>query len=86
MSGHSKRPVLAVRVPVPLLGRIDAWSSAHQVTRSEAVRALIEAGFRVWEERLARDVLEARGYQRKGRARRRGEVSPIVDGEGSEGA
>lgn len=36
-------PVTAIRLAPDLLTRIDTWAAAHEMRRSEAIRALIEA-------------------------------------------
>jgi hypothetical protein len=40
-------PVSAIRLPVELTSRIDAWAAEHEVSRSEAIRSLIEVGLKV---------------------------------------
>jgi predicted DNA-binding protein len=44
-----KDPMVGARLPPDLTTRIDAWAKKHGMTRSAAIRALIEAslaGFR----------------------------------------
>lgn len=38
-------PLLTVRVPEELKQRVEAYAAKQMVTRTEAVRVLIEAGF-----------------------------------------
>ena len=40
-----RSPLIAVRVPLPLLRRIDAFAAARCLGRAEAVRALLCNGF-----------------------------------------
>jgi hypothetical protein len=40
-----RSPLIAVRVPVPMLARIDAFAQARCLGRAEAVRALLCNGF-----------------------------------------
>ncbi|MBN9008229.1 MAG: ribbon-helix-helix protein, CopG family [Rhizobiales bacterium] len=35
-------PVSAVRLPEDVTARVDAWAEAHEVSRSEAIRRLVE--------------------------------------------
>jgi hypothetical protein len=35
-------PLVAARLPTELTRRIDAWAKLHEVTRSEAMRQLLE--------------------------------------------
>lgn len=46
--GHAvdRNPVSAVKLPAVLTARIDAWATAHAVSRSEAIRQLIELGLK----------------------------------------
>jgi hypothetical protein len=40
-------PVSAVRLPADLTADIDQWAVAHEITRSDAIRRLVELGLRV---------------------------------------
>jgi len=40
-----RSPLIAVRVPLPLLRRIDAFAAARCLGRAEAMRALLCNGF-----------------------------------------
>jgi hypothetical protein len=37
---------VGVKLPTALLEEIDAYASAHKVSRSESIRALVEAGLK----------------------------------------
>ena len=37
-------PLVGVRIPVELIAELDGWAKHNSVTRSEAVRQLIEGG------------------------------------------
>ncbi|MDB5610504.1 MAG: hypothetical protein JWP25_7404 [Bradyrhizobium sp.] len=39
-------PVSAVRLPAGVTSQIDAWAEAHEVSRSEAIRRLVELGLK----------------------------------------
>jgi metal-responsive CopG/Arc/MetJ family transcriptional regulator len=39
--------VSAVRLPPAITGEIDKWATDHVVSRSEAIRQLVEAGLKV---------------------------------------
>ena len=39
-------PLVAFRPPAELVAAIDGWATANEVTRSEAMRRLIEAGLK----------------------------------------
>ena len=39
-------PVSAVRLPTELTTAVDKWGEAHEVTRSEAIRRLVELGLK----------------------------------------
>ncbi|WP_404516079.1 ribbon-helix-helix domain-containing protein [Bradyrhizobium ottawaense] len=39
-------PVSAIRLPTELTSQIDAWAEAHEVSRSEAIRRLVELGLK----------------------------------------
>ena len=41
-----KDPLLTIRAPAELIATIDAWASKAKLSRSEAVRQLIEAGLK----------------------------------------
>ena len=36
-------PLVGVRIPIELIAEIDTWAKHNKITRSEAVRQLIEA-------------------------------------------
>jgi len=40
-------PGVFVRLPPPVLGKLDAWATKQDVTRSEAIRRLVELGLKV---------------------------------------
>jgi hypothetical protein len=42
-----KDPLISARVPVDVVASIEAWSAAKGVTRSEAIRRLVELGLTV---------------------------------------
>jgi hypothetical protein len=44
-------PVSAVRLPAELTANIDAWAEDHEVSRSEAIRRLVEIGLKARRER-----------------------------------
>jgi len=39
-------PVSAVRLPTDLTTEIDAWANYHEISRSEAIRRLVELGLK----------------------------------------
>ena len=39
-----KNPLLSARVPKELIDRVEKWAKLHAISRSEAVRRLIERG------------------------------------------
>ena len=39
-------PVSAVRLPATLAKQVDAWGRAHEASRSEAIRRLVELGLK----------------------------------------
>jgi hypothetical protein len=39
-------PLVGVRIPVELIAEIDAWAMPEQLTRSEAIRRLVELGLK----------------------------------------
>jgi Ribbon-helix-helix protein, copG family len=40
-------PFSAVRLPTDLTAEIDAWANDHAISRSEAIRRLVELGLKV---------------------------------------
>ena len=40
-------PVSAVRFPADLTALIDKWAVTHEITRSDAIRRLVELGLKV---------------------------------------
>jgi hypothetical protein len=40
-------PFSAVRLPIGLTAEIDAWANANEISRSEAIRRLVELGLKV---------------------------------------
>ncbi len=38
--------ISAVKMPATLTARVDAWAEAHQMTRSDAIRHLVELGLK----------------------------------------
>jgi Ribbon-helix-helix protein, copG family len=44
--GHdrSEQPLSAVRLPISLTAEIDAWANHEEISRSEAIRRLVELG------------------------------------------
>ena len=41
-----RNPVSAVRLPVDLTADVDAWAASKEVSRSEAIRRLVEIGLK----------------------------------------
>jgi hypothetical protein len=39
-------PVSAVRLPTDLTAEIDAWANLHEISRSDAIRRLVEIGLK----------------------------------------
>jgi len=39
-------PISAVKLPADLTANVDAWASVHAITRSEAIRRLVELGLK----------------------------------------
>jgi hypothetical protein len=39
-------PFSAVRLPAGLTAEIDAWANDHEISRSEAIRRLVELGLK----------------------------------------
>jgi hypothetical protein len=39
-------PGVFVRLPAPALGKLDAWAAKQEVSRSEAIRRLVELGLK----------------------------------------
>ena len=39
-----KNPQVVVRMPAPLIAAVDAWGTANDTARSEAIRRLVELG------------------------------------------
>jgi hypothetical protein len=39
-----KDPLVSARLPQPLIDQVEAWSASNSVTRSEAIRRLVELG------------------------------------------
>lgn len=49
--GRPKRPdgvdpVSAVRLPADVTAKVDAWAERHEISRSEAIRRLVEIGLK----------------------------------------
>jgi hypothetical protein len=42
-----KDPLVSARLPQPLIDQIEKWSASTEVTRSEAIRRLVELGLTV---------------------------------------
>ncbi len=40
------RPIIGLRLSVSDIARVDRWAAEHKVSRSEAVRLLIERGLK----------------------------------------
>jgi hypothetical protein len=40
-------PFSAVRLPTDLMAEIDAWANDHAISRSEAIRRMVELGLKV---------------------------------------
>ena len=40
-------PAVTVRLPSAVLGEAEAWATAHDISRSEAIRRLVELGLKV---------------------------------------
>jgi Ribbon-helix-helix protein, copG family len=54
--GRPKRPdgvdpVSAVRLPADVTAQIDSWAEAHEVSRSEAIRRLVEQALKAKQSR-----------------------------------
>jgi Ribbon-helix-helix protein, copG family len=45
--GRQAAPISAVQLSADITAAIDAWAGDHQVSRSEAIRRLIELGLKV---------------------------------------
>ena len=43
-TGHDK--MYGARLPIELVGKIDGWAKAEKISRSEAIRRLVELGLR----------------------------------------
>ena len=41
-----RAPISAVKLPADLTAHVDAWASGHAITRSEAIRCLVELGLK----------------------------------------
>ena len=41
-----KDPLFAIRIPVELIARVEAWAKPDNLTRSEAIRRLIDLGLK----------------------------------------
>jgi hypothetical protein len=41
-----KDPLVSARLPQPLIDQVEQWSASNSVTRSEAVRRLVELGLK----------------------------------------
>src|SRR6266566_376148 len=46
MTGTGRDPVSAVRLPVELTANVDAWAESREISRSEAIRRLVELGLK----------------------------------------
>jgi hypothetical protein len=44
--GKGKDPHMAARMPSALIHQVEAWAEAHQTSRSDAFRRLVELGLR----------------------------------------
>jgi hypothetical protein len=42
-----KDPLVSARLPQPLVDQVEGWSASNSVTRSEAIRRLVELGLKV---------------------------------------
>jgi hypothetical protein len=42
-----KDPLVSARLPAAVIDQIEVWSAANEVSRSEAIRRLVELGLRV---------------------------------------
>lgn len=40
-------PLVGVRLPRDLIERVDGWADTRELTRSEAIRRLLESGLKV---------------------------------------
>jgi hypothetical protein len=47
-------PVIGVRLEIDAIGRLDHYAKAEQISRSEAIRRLIELGLQAAEKAKAR--------------------------------
>jgi hypothetical protein len=41
-----KDPQVVLRMPAPLIAAVEAWGTANEAVRSEAIRRLVEIGLR----------------------------------------
>jgi hypothetical protein len=41
-----KDPQVVLRMPVPLIAAVEAWGTANDAVRSEAIRRLVEIGLK----------------------------------------
>ncbi len=46
MTGTGRDPVSAVRLPVELTANVDALAESREISRSEAIRRLVELGLK----------------------------------------
>jgi hypothetical protein len=46
-----EQPLSAVRLPAGLTAEIDAWANHHEISRSEAIRRLVELGLKAKRKR-----------------------------------
>jgi hypothetical protein len=44
---RSEQPFSAVRLPIGLTAEIDAWANHQEISRSEAIRRLVELGLKL---------------------------------------
>jgi hypothetical protein len=45
--GTGKDPHMAARMPPELIAEVEAWAAAHDTSRSDAFRRLVELGLKV---------------------------------------
>ena len=45
--GTGKDPHMAARMPPGLIAEVEAWATAHDTSRSDAFRRLVELGLKV---------------------------------------
>jgi hypothetical protein len=39
-------PLVTARIPQPIINQVESWAAAHETSRSEAIRRLVELGLK----------------------------------------